>query len=371
MKDTITNFKFNESEQLTDRENLNESDSPRNKLNDMGSAMVDRDALWEKNFLKLQNFKNKCGHCDVPARYTEDLSFGKWVLCQRADRKKLKKVRLKKLDSISFSWNPHYARWKIKFLKLKKFKAKHGHFNIPTNFSDQGLLNWIEKQRRHKNEINDKRRKMLDGIDFTWQKFDLHWESNYKKILEFKEKHGHLKIPNKTHSKLRAWICTQRRKKDTIDPEKRKKLEKISFEWAPYKNLPVDKFQDLLDFKYEFGHCNVAPNYSNAKLRRWILVLRSTKMKLDPEFVKKLDSIGFVWSIKEQNWEKNFQKLIEFKNIHGHCKVPNVFPENQPLANWVIGLRLPNKGMASAIRMRLEEIGFYEKTQNKNVKKVA
>jgi hypothetical protein len=57
MKDTITNFKFNESEQLTDRENLNESDSPRNKLKEMDSVMVARDALCEKNFLKLQNFK--------------------------------------------------------------------------------------------------------------------------------------------------------------------------------------------------------------------------------------------------------------------------------------------------------------------------
>jgi hypothetical protein len=116
-----------------------------------------------------------------------------------------------------------------------------------------------------------------------------------------------------------------------------------------------------------YGHCNVPQNYSNTKPRSWVLLLRSTKKKLDPELVNKLDSIGFVWSLKEQNWEKNFQKLIEFKNIHGHCKVPRVFPEDSSLANWAAGLRQPNKGMASAIRMRLEEIGFYEKTQNKNV----
>jgi len=30
-----------------------------------------------------------------------------------------------------------------------------------------------------------------------------------------------------------------------------------------------------------------------------------------------------------------FSALVEFKEVHGHCKVPTKWPENRKLGNWV------------------------------------
>ena len=36
-----------------------------------------------------------------------------------------------------------------------------------------------------------------------------------------------------------------------------------------------------------------------------------------------------------ENWTVKFEELIEFRNQYGHCLVPNAFPENAALAQWV------------------------------------
>jgi hypothetical protein len=36
-----------------------------------------------------------------------------------------------------------------------------------------------------------------------------------------------------------------------------------------------------------------------------------------------------------ENWTEKFEELLLFRREHGHCLVPNSFPENQALAQWV------------------------------------
>jgi len=36
-----------------------------------------------------------------------------------------------------------------------------------------------------------------------------------------------------------------------------------------------------------------------------------------------------------QSWEAMFQQLVEFKEIHGHCNVPNRWDKNPKLGIWV------------------------------------
>ena len=67
-----------------------------------------------------------------------------------------------------------------------------------------------------------------------------------------------------------------------------------------------------------------------------------------------------------ENWTEKFEELIEFRNQFGHCLVPNAFPENPPLAQWVKRQRyqykLKNEGKRSTMSDErigaLEEIGF-------------
>ena len=67
---------------------------------------------WNVQFQKLESFRDKHGHCDVPKRYENDLSLGSWVCAQRQKYRKLH-LRgepldanwIKRLDAIGFAWS--------------------------------------------------------------------------------------------------------------------------------------------------------------------------------------------------------------------------------------------------------------------------
>lgn len=67
-----------------------------------------------------------------------------------------------------------------------------------------------------------------------------------------------------------------------------------------------------------------------------------------------------------ENWMEKYDELCEFRRIYGHCLVPNVFPENPPLAQWVkrqryqYKLKCNNKrsSMSDERIQALEQVGF-------------
>jgi hypothetical protein len=67
-----------------------------------------------------------------------------------------------------------------------------------------------------------------------------------------------------------------------------------------------------------------------------------------------------------ENWTEKFVELIEFRQHYGHCLVPNCFPENAALAQWVkrqryqYKLKVENKRstMSEERVNALEEVGF-------------
>ena len=58
---------------------------------------------WEKGFSKLQQFKEREGHCRVPTGFVEDgFSLGTWVNNQRRTKVKMSPERKQRLDDIGF-----------------------------------------------------------------------------------------------------------------------------------------------------------------------------------------------------------------------------------------------------------------------------
>src|SRR5438094_2713617 len=58
-------------------------------------------------------------------------------------------------------------------------------------------------------------------------------------------------------------------------------------------------------------------------------------------------------------WEDRLQELLTFRRMHGHVNVPRRWPNNRPLAHWVINQRrLIRTGKLSPERLRrLKELG--------------
>ena len=88
------------------------------------------------------------------------------------------------------------------------------------------------------------RKRRLDAIGFVWDWLEYRWEQNFTVLLKFKKREGHCRVPS-SHKEggveLGYWVSTQRRRRDEISAERRKRLNKIGFVWKPNKG-PLRKF---------------------------------------------------------------------------------------------------------------------------------
>jgi hypothetical protein len=162
-------------------------------------------------------------------------------------------------------------------------------------------------------------------------------------------------------------------------------LNGIGFDWGTSKTDSAGlswyvRFQQLLEFKTQFGHCLVSQRYSaNPKLGKWVsnqrcnykLYQDGKPSPMSEERIQEFDSIGFDWGPSKNNWASpvwrvRFQQLLEFKAKFGHCNVPSKYSANTKLGKWVStqhsNYRFHQKGkrslMTAAHIRALDGIGF-------------
>ncbi|HYT62020.1 MAG TPA: helicase associated domain-containing protein, partial [Haliangiales bacterium] len=69
------------------------------------------------------------------------------------------------------------------------------------------------------------------------------------------------------------------------------------------------RYGQLVEFKKQYGHCNVPYNYSeNRQLGIWVSNQRCKRKqhKLTPEREKLLNEVGFVWSVAPRDGRQTF-----------------------------------------------------------------
>jgi len=269
---------------------------------------------WDMSFGILQKFKSREGHCRVPPKHDEeDITLGRWVMTQRAfrDKGKLNPERIKRLDSIGFSWDPYTEDWENGFSALQKFKSREGHCRAPFGFMEEGMTlgTWVMVQRafRDKGKLDPERIKRLDSIGFSWNPYTEDWESGFSALQKFKNREGHCRVPL-THIEkdftLGNWVSKQRefKKSGRLHPDRINRLESLGFIWDAQIDAWEIGFSTLQKFKNREGHCRTPQKHieEGITLGRWVMVQRASrdKGKLDPERIKRLDSIGFSWKLR-------------------------------------------------------------------------
>ena len=250
------------------------------------------------------------------------------------------------------SWDVRDEQWYVRYLELKKFKKEQGHCKVPKAWPHNPVLaRWVNSQRNKKQRMVSWRKELLDAIDFTWRiapplkEPPRTWDQHYQALIEFHQEFGHSNVPKgwSQNKRLSSWVGAQRNayRKKKLSPDKIQKLESVDFKWVlqVQEVLPWEtRYQHLLSFKAEQGHCNVPANYQDKKLARWVARQRKIIAKIPAERKQKLDEIGFVWRLKAKNpsWQMRYQELLQFKSIEGHCNVPR--PTKAPwkgLGTWV------------------------------------
>jgi superfamily II DNA or RNA helicase len=330
---------------------------------------------WDIWMGKLKMFKERFGHCNVNARWSEDRSLGIWVLKQRRLKKKglLNDQRIRDLDQLGFSW---CAKEKDILLgKLRAFKERFGHCNVPYRWSeDPKLGSWVVKQRKFKKKgfLSAERVRKLDQIGFCWSSLDYCWDENFAKMKAFKEKHGDCIPSNKAEPELTKWAYTQRRKyhRGELEPERKAKLDSIGFIWSlaeRQKKMREETWGEMCaEFeKYPPNQRNGNLPVSNKRLAVWSNKQRFDRKagRLSQERIQRLDQLGFNWEQQRRErrtFEQYLSEFAEFRAKHGHCHVPIKYRENPRLGALAGELRVQRKkGVLFAERIaKLDELGF-------------
>lgn len=337
-----------------------------------------KDALerWHRFYEKLILFKDKYGHCDVPYDSKEDASLVRWVKAQRKGKRQLPPELREKLLAINFDFSDDSQEWNKKYEELAEFARTYGHVHVPASDPQHAdLYSWLLLQIKNQEYLNRDQKQKLDYLGVVWDVRDARewkWRQMYQELLEFYEKYGHSRVPQKwpENPKLSNWTLVQRRAyaEGKMKEDRLKKLEALGFIWdfkKVYQGRWEEKYQALARYVAENGHCKPPLTYAKDNLGSWVDRQRTmySKGRLSEERIKKLEAIGFIWNcdeLQEQAWEERFAQLLEYKKEYGDCMVPVNWKKNRQLGTWVSTQRTLEKNgkLDPEKKRRLEEVGF-------------
>lgn len=89
---------------------------------------------------------------------------------------------------------------------------------------------------------------------------------------------------------------------------------------------------------------------------------------MTPARVQVLERAGFIFDSHGSSWAQRFQELQEFKKEYGHCNVPSPYQSNPALSNWTkFQRRQIKKNLLTQDRIdALNAIGFQWELRKKS-----
>jgi hypothetical protein len=253
----------------------------------------------------------------------------------------LKPEQLAALRAADFPLMAVDAAWIDRYLELFAFTKEHGHALVPINKNRGPLTTWISEQRRKrmKGELAPSRHRALNRLKFVWDANEVLWTNRLTALTRFIQMHGHMRIPREGPYRLLAgWVGNVRKRKGELSSKKLRELKRAGFVWAPFEDAWQNGLEELKRFIKDHGYANVPvrnPEYPLAAE----LVLNSQKMyragKLDADRQRELESLGLVWNLMDDCWEKRYEQLRDFHRRHGHIQIPMNRPEYKKLKRWL------------------------------------
>ena len=340
-------------------------------------------STWNEMFHKLKLYRQRTGHCNVKQNFAakdskdcpETAKLSAWVGRTRKDGKQRKRLeesaedgglsgtinhednssvfddvepdsihadpyKLIALDKIGFDWDPRNSRWMTSYEELKAFKQLNGNTLVP--HANCGLGSWVKRQQVQythyrkedgsKSELTEERVRLLNDLGFVWSRRTNTWNENFQRLLNWKELHGNIHIPD-----------------DSDDPELVALNKWIADQRVHYKRQLEDEVNDNDDVTTS---TNAAKACNNGEL------IKKGKRKvptLSAEKIAQLKSIGFEFDSRDAKWMHRLDELLKYKEEHGDFLVPTNYPDNPTLSNWVQSQRAQYKQYMKNSKTNLTE----------------
>ena len=236
--------------------------------------------------------------------------------------------RILVLDVMGFKWGASKASafWSEQFEQLCAYKVQFGHCSVPQKYSANPRLGqWVKNQRTmyrlyqegKPSPMTEEYIRELESVGFKWgsSKSDLatSWSEQFEQLREYEVQFGHCAVPDtySANPSLGQWVWNQRKnyklyqdgKPSPMTAERIRALESVGFK----RNVSVGglwsvRFQQLREYKVQFGHCAVPQKYSaNPKLGQWVTNQRRNyrlyqdgkPSRMTKERIRALKSIAF------------------------------------------------------------------------------
>jgi len=344
---------------------------------------------WEEGYDTLKKFYNQFGHCRVPLSYYLDgYRLGGWVSHQRrgwkrrqsGGKKQISEDRIKQLDSLGFIWDPMEQDWEDGYEALKKYFDKHHNCNLNINYviNNFQLGKWLNRQRQSykAKKLSEGRIKRLEILRVIWNPLSQDWENGYSALKLFKKQFGHCRVPksyNKEGYNLGLWVVHQRsawKRRQTggdkqLSDDRIKRLDDLQFTWDTKQDKWEKNYLVLKKYHKIHGDCMVPQRLKmdGVNLGVWVGHQRRDydDKQLSQNRIKSLETLGFIWNTRGDNWEKGYLNLIKYHKQHKNCWVPSRYAANGfNLGIWVGHQRrnYKKKQLSKERIKRLESLGF-------------
>jgi hypothetical protein len=199
--------------------------------------------------------------------------------------------------------------WVNNYKKLNEFYELHGHCLILKSDTDnKRVRDWLHEDLllNKLGKLNEEHKSLLNKLHVDWKAYGKQWEKwedSYRKLIRYADKTGSANISQLIKG-LGPWLSAQRvsYRQSNLSESKSILLESIGINWNPSDNNDLkwnEKFQLLIEFKKENGHCNI----SRRELPDpgiWVSAQRTAYRlgRLPEERINKLENIGFEWSVR-------------------------------------------------------------------------
>ncbi len=193
------------------------------------------------------------------------------------------------------------------------------------------------------------------------------WEEGFAQLRAYSNAHSDTLVSQSFEAedghRLGKWVSVQRTKKDSMSPERRRRLDELGFVWDVRDQRWDDGFTRLQTYRESNSNCLVPFDFNTEdgyRLGAWINIQRVKKDTLADVRRRRLNELGFVWNVRELQWEEGFTRLQTYRESNSDCQVPQSFKtgDGYRLGQWVGVQRTKKDALSPERRRRLDELGF-------------
>jgi superfamily II DNA or RNA helicase len=212
-------------------------------LDELGMAWSPRADQWQRGYVHAQAFVQEYGHLAIPANHDSGgFKLGPWLRNQRERPETVTPERRALLDALDPDWDaPWPLSWRRNYADARAFHAEHGHLRVTrTHKTTDGrhLGAWIHAQRGLRDELTPEQIQRLDALQMEWAQSSPHeaaWQAGLLAARSYLAEFGNLQVPqkyaNRDGFRLGVWINNQRRRRDSLPPDRLKMLNALGMIW--------------------------------------------------------------------------------------------------------------------------------------------